>query len=132
MTHAARRQPRIDPAARPHPRDTSGHVGPLDALAFLLELTMLTVLALTGAAVGESTPVRIVAGIALPTVAAGIWSVWMAPTSAHRLPNPRRLAVQVALFAATGVLAAAFLAPWVGLLFFLSATAVFAALAVRP
>ncbi|MFF0815382.1 DUF2568 domain-containing protein [Rhodococcus sp. NPDC003318] len=118
MTHAARRDPRVT-------------TGPLDALAFLLELTMLTVLALAGATVGESTPVRVLAAIALPTAAAAVWAVWMAPTSARRLPNPRRLAVQVSLFAVTGMLAAVFLAAWVGALFFLSATAVFAVLASR-
>lgn len=105
--------------------------GPLDAAAFLLELTMLTVLALVGAAGGESTPTRMAAAVALPVIAAGIWAVWMAPASARRLPNPRRLAVQVVLFAVTGVLASAFLSPWVGGVFFVAATVVFAVLARR-
>ncbi|MFD4291916.1 YrdB family protein [Rhodococcus sp. NPDC058505] len=106
-------------------------VGPLAAASFLLELTMLTVLALTGAAIGDSTPVRMLAAVALPVVAAGIWAVWMAPTSTRRLPNPRRLVVQVALFAVTGVLASAVLAPWVGAVFFAAAAGVFGALARR-
>lgn len=106
-------------------------LGALEAASFLLELTMLTVLALAGAALAESTAGRVLAAVALPVVAAGVWAVWMAPTSARRLPNPRRLLAQVLLFAATGLLASVFLAPWVGVAFFVSAAAVFGTLARR-
>ncbi|MGW0172537.1 YrdB family protein [Rhodococcus sp. NPDC003322] len=118
MTHTA--------GEHPHPT-----IGPLDAAAFLLELAMLTILALAGAAVSEATPARMAAAVALPVIAAGIWAVWMAPTATRRLSNPRRLAVQVLLFAVTGVLASAFLSPWVGGVFFVAATAVFGTLARR-
>jgi hypothetical protein len=105
--------------------------GVLYAASFLLELTMLTVLALSGAAVGESLLVRVAAGVALPVAAAAVWAVWMAPTSTRRLANPRRLVAQVGLFALTGLLAAALLAPWVGAAFFVAATLVFGELARR-
>ncbi|WP_345344047.1 YrdB family protein [Rhodococcus olei] len=111
---------------RPH-----ASAGPLEAAAFLLELAMLTILALSGAEVDGSTAIRVLAAVGLPVAAAAVWAVWMAPTSAHRLPNPRRLVVQVLLFAVTGVLAAATLAPWVGAVFFLAATTVFGVLARR-
>ena len=105
--------------------------GPLHAAAFLLELMMLTILALSGAASSDSLVVQVLAAVALPVVAAAIWAVWMAPTSVRRLANPRRFAAEVVLFAISGLLAALLLALWVGAVFFMVATLVFGELARR-
>lgn len=118
MTHTAGEHPRATGTALP-------------AAAFLVELTMLTVLALSGAAASENTWLRGGVAIVLPVIAASIWAVWMAPASTHRLANPRRLAAQVALFVVTAILAAVLLAPWVGVVFLVVAIAVFGALAGR-
>ena len=106
-------------------------VGVLELLSFLCELSMLVLLALAGATVAESVFGQIVGAVALPGVAAAIWSVWMAPTSGRRLPNPRRLYLQVALFAVTAVVAGVFLGHLVGLVFFVVTAGVFAALCRR-
>lgn len=106
-------------------------VGPLEAVSFLCELSMLVILALAGAAATDSLLGKVMLAVALPVVAAGVWAVWMAPTSGRRLPNPARLYVQVALFAVTAVVAGAFLVPLVGLVFFVVATAVFGELCRR-
>ncbi|TQF73836.1 DUF2568 domain-containing protein [Rhodococcus spelaei] len=100
-------------------------VGALDLLAFLCELAMLILLALAGAASADSVPSRVVAAIALPVVAAGIWSVWMAPTSRRRLGNPMRLYAQTALFAVAGVVIGLFLGWPVGAAFFAVSVLVF-------
>ncbi|MGW4478237.1 YrdB family protein [Rhodococcus triatomae] len=136
MTSAAPRGVPPAPGRRSHDgtSDATGNAavtGLLYAAAFLLELTMLTVLALSGAAVGDGLVVRAAVGIALPVAAAAVWAVWMAPTSTHRLANPGRLVAQVGLFAVTGLLASAVLAPWVGVAFFVPATLVFGELARR-
>jgi hypothetical protein len=106
-------------------------VGALDVVAFLCELAMLTLLALAGAESAESLPWRVVAAIALPAVAAGIWAVWMAPTSARRLRNPARLYTQIALFAVTGAVAGFFLGWPVGAVFFAVSAPVFGELCRR-
>lgn len=106
-------------------------VGPLEAVSFLCELSMLVLLALAGAAASESLLGKVVLAVVLPAVAAGVWAVWMAPTSNRRLPNPARLYVQVALFAVTAVVAGVFLGPLLGLVFFVVAAGVFGELCRR-
>ncbi|MFE3290280.1 YrdB family protein [Rhodococcus sp. NPDC059234] len=106
-------------------------VGALDVVAFLCELAMLTLLVLAGAESTESLLWRVVAAIALPVVAAAIWSVWMAPTSRRRLRNPIRLYAQLALFAVTGAVAGTFLGWPVGAVFFLVSALVFGELCRR-
>lgn len=64
--------------------------------------------------------------VALPAVAIGLWAVWLAPTGAHRLPDPARFIAQAALFAATGALLAVTHKPWWGVAFAVVAIVVFA------
>ncbi len=93
-----------DPAARPvGPQRVRG----VEVLAFLCELAMLVLLVIAGCRLGSSTLTRTVLAIVLPLVAAVIWAVLLAPTSPRRLPTPSRIAVQVAIFTATGALVAA-------------------------
>ncbi|MFC9786268.1 DUF2568 domain-containing protein [Rhodococcus sp. NPDC127528] len=106
-------------------------VGVLDVVAFVCELAMLVLLALAGAESTDALPWRVVAAIALPAVAAGIWSVWMAPTSRRRLRNPVRLYAQIALFAVAGAVVGAFLAWPLGAAFFLVSALVFGELCRR-
>lgn len=73
----------------------------LEAVRFLLELAMLAALAVAGASVSP------VAAVALPLAAAVVWGAWVAPKARRRLPDPWRLAVELALFGAAGALLAA-------------------------
>jgi hypothetical protein len=79
--------------------------GVVEVIAFLCELGMLVVLAVAGWGLGNGGLGSIALAIFYPALAILIWSVWMAPRSAHRLADPWRLAAQVVLFAATAVLA---------------------------
>ncbi|MET4611482.1 putative membrane protein [Rhodococcus sp. PvR044] len=106
-------------------------VGPLELIAFLCELAMLVLLAMTGVAATDSLLGRVLATVALPAAAAGIWSVWMAPTSRHRLANPSRLYAQVTLFAVVGTTVGLFLGWLVGAAFFVVSAVVFAELCRR-
>ncbi|PTR41270.1 uncharacterized protein DUF2568 [Rhodococcus sp. OK611] len=106
-------------------------VGPLDLIAFLCELAMLVLLAMTGVAATDSLLGRVLAAVALPAAAAGIWSVWMAPTSRRRLANPSRLYAQVTLFAVVGTTVGLFLGWLVGAAFFVVSAVVFAELCRR-
>ncbi len=81
--------------------------GVVDAAAFGCEIAMLVTLAVAGSGLGSNRAVHVVAAIALPLLVAGIWGVWMAPTSSRRLGDPARFVAQVVLFVATAVLAAA-------------------------
>ncbi|MFD4181843.1 YrdB family protein [Rhodococcus sp. NPDC058514] len=101
-------------------------VGPLEIVAFLCELAMLVLLTLAGVAAMESLLGRVLVAIALPAAAAGIWSVWMAPTSRRRLANPSRLYAQAALFAVAGLIIGLTVGWLVGAVFFVVSTAVFA------
>jgi hypothetical protein len=66
---------------------------------------MLVVLVVAGWGLGSAGLMSIALAIFYPALAILIWSVWMAPRSARRLADPWRLGAQVALFAATAVLA---------------------------
>jgi hypothetical protein len=79
--------------------------GVVELIAFLCELGMLVVLVVAGWGLGSGGLMSIALAIFYPALAILIWSVWMAPRSARRLVDPWRLAAQVALFAATAVLA---------------------------
>ena len=81
--------------------------GVVDAAAFGCEIAMLVTLAVAGSGLGSNRALHVVAAIALPLLVAGIWGVWMAPTSTRRLGDPARFVAQVVLFVATAVLAAA-------------------------
>lgn len=63
---------------------------------------MVAAFAVAGWQLTSSLPLQVILAIALPVAAAGIWAVWMAPTSARRLANPSRLIAEIGLFAICG------------------------------
>jgi hypothetical protein len=101
------------PAAHGHPAVR----GAVELIAFLCELGMLVVLVIAGWALDSGGLMSIALAIFYPALAILIWSVWMAPRSARRLADPWRLAAQVALFAATAVLASIAGHPVLGIVF---------------
>jgi hypothetical protein len=85
----------------------------VDALAFLCEVALIVLLAITGSRLVPELAGRVLFAIALPLSGIVIWSVWMAPTSKRRLHDPWRWIAQAAVFGAAAWLAAvANLAPW--------------------
>ncbi len=109
-----------------HPRPVLGPAA-VESLSFLAELAMLALLAVTGARLGAGTLAFDVAlAILLPLSAASIWTVWMAPRSSLRLADPGRVFAQVALFAATGLLAGLAGLATLGIAFAVTATVLFA------
>jgi hypothetical protein len=67
------------------------------------ELAMLALLAVVGARAGGGVVASVLLGIAAPLAAAAVWAVAVAPKARRRLADPARLAVELALFAATAV-----------------------------
>jgi hypothetical protein len=110
-----------------HPRPVLGSAAAVESLSFLAELAMLALLAVTGARLGAGTlALGLALAILLPLSAASIWSVWMAPRSSRRLADPGRLFAEVALFAATGLLAGFAGLATLGIAFAVTATVLFA------
>ena len=110
-----------------HPRAVLGPAAAVESVSFLAELAMLALLAVTGARLGAGTlALDLALAILLPLSAASIWSVWMAPRSSRRLADPGRLFAQVALFAATGLLAGLAGLATLGIAFAVTATVLFA------
>lgn len=70
------------------------------AVRFLTEIAMLVALAAWGWLWPQSW-VRVVLAVAAPALAAAVWGWLVAPASGHRLADPSRLLVEIALFAAT-------------------------------
>jgi hypothetical protein len=56
-------------------------------------------------------------GVIPPIIAGAIWGRWMAPRSARRLPDPRRLGAEIIFFATAAAAFAAAGAPAVGVVF---------------
>ncbi|MET0953970.1 MAG: YrdB family protein [Aeromicrobium sp.] len=102
-------------------------LGPLDAIAFLIELAMVVLLVLAGHGFADGWQGWAV-GVFLAMVAVGIWAQWMAPTSVRRLDNPIRYVVQVMLFLTVALYAAAGGLVWWGIGFAVVAITVFGAL----
>jgi hypothetical protein len=102
-------------------------IGVRDLVAFLCELAMLALLVAAGHGLANGWRGWAL-GIFLALVAIGIWSQWMAPTSARRLENPRRYVVQVMLFLTVGLYAAAGGLTWWGIGFAVAAIATFGSL----
>lgn len=101
-------------------------VGVLGVLAFLCELVMVALLAVSGWRLGTATAASVALAVGLPLVAIAIWARWMAPASGHRLRRGPRVAAQTGLFVAVGtVCIVAGLTAW-GVAFALVASAVFA------
>ena len=77
-------------------------------LRFLLELCMLAAFAYWGSRSSGSTAANVAIAIAAPLAAAAVWGVFMAPRSKTRLPERRRIPLEIVLFGlATAALAAA-------------------------
>jgi hypothetical protein len=75
-------------------------------MRFVLELCMLAAFAYWGSRTGTSTALNVALAIAAPLAAAAVWGVWMAPKSARRLPESRRIPLEIVLFGlATAALA---------------------------
>jgi Protein of unknown function (DUF2568) len=75
-------------------------------LRFLLELCMLAAFAFWGSHSTGSTAANVAVAIAAPLAAIAVWGVFMAPRSKNRLPEDRRIPLEVVLFGlATAALA---------------------------
>ena len=103
-------------------------VGVLGVLAFVVELAMLALLAVTGWRLGTTTWTSVLLVLVLGVVAVAIWGRWMAPRSARRLVGPARAALATALFVGTAALAViAGISQWIALAFVVVGCAVFVA-----
>jgi hypothetical protein len=99
----------------------------VELAAFCCELAMLVVLGIAGWGLGSGGLMGIAFTIFYPALGVLIWSIWVAPRSGRRLPDPLRLLVQLVLFAATGALSAAAGHPILGIVFAVIACGVFVA-----
>lgn len=106
-------------------RDDQPRIGYADMVAFVCELAMFPlVIASVNYLVSGWRSWLI--GIAAAIVVALIWARWMAPSSSHRLADPRRYVAQAVLFVAIGALAAASGLLWLGVVFTATALVAFA------
>ena len=94
------------------PSDRRSLTGPwlvLAAVRFLAELGLIAALGYVGWRILDDRPaLALLLALVLAAAAATVWGAWVAPKSEHRLDDPARLAVEVALFAVacTGLLVA--------------------------
>lgn len=96
-------------------------------LQFVCELAMLALLAIGGWELGGGGLLGIALAVLYPAIALLVWAVWLAPRSNERLADPWRLLVQIALFAATGVVVAIGGHLTIGIVFAVVAVAAFVA-----
>jgi uncharacterized protein DUF2568 len=75
------------------------------AAAFLSELALLAILGVAGWHFGGGGLLSLALAVLAPALAVLLWSVWVAPTAAHRLGDPPRLILQIALFVVAAALA---------------------------
>ena len=75
-------------------------------LRFILELTLLFVIAYSSYHIFENTFVRWFLAIALPIAVASIWGYYVAPKSQHILSMPWRSIVVIVLFSLATILLA--------------------------
>jgi hypothetical protein len=96
-----------------------------DMVAFVCELAMfpLVIAAVNYLVVGWRSWLI---GIPAAIVVAVIWARWMAPSSSHRLADPKRYVAQAVLFVAIGTLAAVSGLLWLGVVFTVTALGAFA------
>ncbi|MDH4159382.1 MAG: YrdB family protein [Actinomycetota bacterium] len=73
------------------------------AVRFLLEVAALAALGYAGWVLAPSTPVSFALAVALPLLGASVWGRWVAPKASRRLPDPQRLAVELAVFGAAAL-----------------------------
>jgi len=96
-----------------------------DMVAFVCELAMfpLVIASVNYLVVGWRSWLI---GIAAALLVAVIWARWMAPSSSHRLTDPRRYVAQAVLFVSIGALAAVSGLLWLGVVFTVTALVAFA------
>ena len=70
------------------------------ALRFLLELSLLTVLGVWGAALAPGSALAAIPALVTPLVAAAIWGLFVSPRARVAAPAAARLAIELALFTA--------------------------------
>jgi hypothetical protein len=106
-------------------RDEQPKVTYADMVAFACELAMfpLVIASVNYLVVGWRSWLI---GIAAALLVAVIWARWMAPSSSHRLTDPRRYVAQAVLFVAIGALAAISGLLWLGVVFTVTALVAFA------
>jgi hypothetical protein len=74
------------------------------AVRFLFELAMLAALAWGGYHLVDDTATGLLLAVLLTGAAVVVWGRWVAPRSSHRLRDPARACVEVALFVVAFVL----------------------------
>ncbi|MGH3456943.1 YrdB family protein [Aeromicrobium sp.] len=85
-------------------RNDEPRVGFADMVAFGCELAMFVLVIASVNYLVDGWRSWLI-GIGAALVVALIWARWMAPTSSHRLTDPRRYVAQALLFGSVGVLA---------------------------
>jgi len=100
-----------------------------EAFRFLLELALLAAVAYAAGTVGSAVWLQIVLAVSAPCAVAAVWGAWVAPRARRRLPDPARLALEIALFLAGGAALAAAGQAVLGLVF--AALAIVNAVLVR-
>jgi uncharacterized protein DUF2568 len=77
----------------------------VSAAALLTELALLGLLGVVGWHFGGGGLLSVALAVLGPALAGLIWSIWIAPTAAHRLGDPGRLVLQILMFVLAAVLA---------------------------
>ncbi len=67
-------------------------------LSFLLELAALVALGYWGFYTGSGIVMQILLGLGAPLLMAVVWGLLLAPASARRLRNPRRVILELVIF----------------------------------
>jgi hypothetical protein len=68
-------------------------------LRFLLELALLAALAFWGFTTPDGALLKILLGVGAPVLAAAVWGMFLSPRAAMRVPGPRLVILEMALFA---------------------------------
>ena len=68
------------------------------ALSFLLELGALVAFGYWGFQTGAGLPLQLLQGLGAPALMVLVWGVFLAPTSARRLPDPARRGLALLIF----------------------------------
>jgi hypothetical protein len=91
----------------------------VELAVFLAELVLFAVLAVAGARLGGSFPIRIMLAIALPVAVTAVWGTWLAPRAGHRLAWAPGFALKLVLVTGAAALLAASRAPMWAIMFWL-------------
>ena len=73
------------------------------AIRFMLEISALIALGYWGSQLGDSTTTRAAMAILAPLVAAVAWGLWVAPKAGHRVADPARVVIEVAVFGGAAI-----------------------------